>query len=78
MLNSAVNEIVNAHKYKYQEIKHFLGSDKTTLLFFLLIKVEMATIVGIFNIYEQKKVHAHLGINFFFILGPVFKAKQLQ
>ena len=48
MLKSAEHEILNAHNYKkkYQEIKHFSGSDKTRMLFFQLIKVEMPTTVG--------------------------------
>ena len=35
------HEILNAHKYKkkYQEIRHFLGSDKPRMLFFSLINV---------------------------------------
>ena len=61
MLNSAEQEILNAHNYiKYQEIQLFSGSDKPRMLFFLLINVEMPTMVGIFNIYEQKKIHAQL------------------
>ena len=48
MLNSAEHAILNARKYKkYREIKHFVGSDKPRMLFFLLIKVEMPTFVGI-------------------------------
>ena len=50
--------------------QHFSGSDKSTMLFFLLINVKMPTIgVGIltfmsrncwhFNIYEQEKFHVH-------------------
>ena len=47
MLNSAEHEILNAHKYKkYLEVKHFSGLDKPIMLFFLLINVEMPTIVA--------------------------------
>ena len=42
MLNTAKHEILNAHKYKNIE-KHFSGSDKPKMLFFLLIKAEMPT-----------------------------------
>ena len=40
---------------KYQEIKHFSDSDKPKMLFFLLIKVEMPTIVGISTFMSRKK-----------------------
>ena len=33
MLNSVEHEILNAHKYKNKEIRHFLGSDKPKMLF---------------------------------------------
>ena len=39
---------------KYQENKHFSGSDKSTMLFFLLIKVEMPTIVAISKFMTRK------------------------
>ena len=46
ILSSTEHEILNAHKYKkYQGIQHFLGSDKQIMLFFLLINMEMPTIV---------------------------------
>ena len=45
--------MLNALKYKkYQEIKHFSGSEKP---FFLLIKVEMPTVVGISVFMSRKK-----------------------
>ena len=54
MLNSAEHDILKAHKYKKcQEIQHFSRSDKTMMLFFLLINVKMSTIV---NIFEQEKI----------------------
>ena len=39
MLNSAEHEILNVHKYKkFQALfQHFSDSDKSTMLFFLLI-----------------------------------------
>ena len=40
---------------KYQEIKHFSGLDNPRMLFFLLIKVEMPTIVGISTFMSKKK-----------------------
>ena len=47
MLSSAEYEILDAYRYiGYQEIKHFSASDKLRMLFFLLIKVEMPTIVA--------------------------------
>ena len=56
MLDSAEHEILNVNKYKkYQEIKHFSGSDKPKILFFLLIKVEMPTTVRISIFMNRKK-----------------------
>ena len=40
MLNSAEHVILNACKYKYQEIQLFSGSGKPRMLFFLLIKLK--------------------------------------
>ena len=55
MLNSAEHEILNAHKYMYDDIKKsaFLGSDKSIMLYFLLINVEMSTIVGILTFVSR-------------------------
>ena len=53
MLNSVDHEILNAHKYKIQEIKLLSDSDKPSRLFFLLLNVKMT-----FNIYEQKTNHS--------------------
>ena len=53
MLNSAEHEILNAQTY--EEIKHYFGSDKPRMLFFLLIKVEMLTGVGISTFMSRKK-----------------------
>ena len=51
-LNSAEHEILNSHKYKnIKKFSFFSGSDEPSMLFFLLINV---------NIYEQKKFHAQL------------------
>ena len=55
MLNSAEHEILNAHKYKtIRKLCIFSGSDKPRMLFFLLIKVEMPTIVGISTFINRK------------------------
>ena len=55
MLNSAEHGILNAHKYKnIKKFSFFSGSDKPTILFFLLINIK------IINIYEQEKFHAQL------------------
>ena len=55
MLNSAEHEILNANWYKiYHEIKRFSGSDKPRMLFFLLIKIEMPTVVGISTSMSRK------------------------
>ena len=55
MLNSVEHEILNAHKYKYQEICFFFGSDKPRMLFFPLINVfKMPTIVGILTFMSRK------------------------
>ena len=57
MLNSAEHEISKARKYKnIKEIEHFSGSDKPGMLFFLLIKVEMPTIVGISTFMRRKSL----------------------
>ena len=56
MLNSAEHEILNAHKYKnINKFINFSGSDKLRMLLFLLIKVEMPTIVGILTCTSRKK-----------------------
>ena len=56
MLNSAEHEILNAHKYKnINKLSIFSGSDKPRMLFSLLIKVEMPTIVGISTFMSRKK-----------------------
>ena len=66
MLNSIEHEILNAHKYKkYQETQFLSGSDKSRMLFFMLIKFKMPTIV------EQEKS--------FIIKGPdVFSQADLK
>ena len=53
MLNSAEHEILNAHKYENSN-KHFAGSEKARMLFFLLINVKMSAIVGILTILGRK------------------------
>ena len=55
MLNSAEHEILNAHKYKkISRNSTFLGLDKPRMLFFLLKKVKMPTIVGILTVMSRK------------------------
>ena len=48
----------------------FSGLDKPRMLFFRLINVEMPTIVGTVDIYEQKKFHAQWNYEIFNSLGP--------
>ena len=56
MLNSAEHEILNAHKYEIiKKFSFFLRSDKSRMLFFLLVNVKMP-----FNIYERENFHAQL------------------
>ena len=57
VLNSAEHEILNAHKYKnIEKFNFFAGSDKTRILFFLLINVKMptVTVVGILTFMSRK------------------------
>ena len=56
MLNSAENEILNAHKYKILRNSTFSGSDMPRMLCFLLINVKMPTIVivGILAFMSRK------------------------
>ena len=54
MLISAEHEISNAHKYKYQEIQLFSGSDNPRILFFLLINVKLPTTVGVLTVMSRK------------------------
>ena len=54
MLNSAEYEILNAHKYKISRNLAFSGSDKPSMLFFLLKNVNMPTIVGIFTFMSRE------------------------
>ena len=44
MLNSAEHESLNAHKHKISSNSTFSGSEKSRMLFFLLINVKMPTI----------------------------------
>ena len=54
MLNSAEHKISNAHKYKNIRNSAFLGSRRPRILFFLLINVEMPTVVGILTFMSGK------------------------
>ena len=53
MLNLSEHEMLNAHKYNIS-IQHFSGSDKARMQFFLLINVEIPTIVGISTFISRK------------------------
>ena len=56
MLNLVEHEILNAHKYKnIKKLSFFSDSDKPRMLFFLLTKVKMPTIVGILTFMSRKK-----------------------
>ena len=65
MLSSAEHDISNAHKYKKIKMDIFSGSNKPRMLFFLLIKVEMPTIVGILTFMSRKKFMLSLAWIFF-------------
>ena len=55
MLNSAEHKILNAHNYKnIEKLSIFSGSDKPRMLFFLYIKIEMPTVVGISTFMRRK------------------------
>ena len=61
LLNSLEHEISNAHKYKnIKKFSFFSDSNKSRMLFFLLINVKMPTIVGILTFYQQEKFLAKL------------------
>ena len=60
MLYSAEHENLNVHECNnITKFGFFSGSDKPRMLVFLLIKIEMPTIVGI---YEQEKIYAQLSL----------------
>ena len=54
MLNSAEHEILNAYKYNNIKQFSFLLAHKPIILFFLLIYVEMPTLVGILTLISSK------------------------
>ena len=55
MLNSAEHEILNANKYEnIKKFSFFTESDKPRMLFFLLLKIEMPTVVGISTFMSWK------------------------
>ena len=58
MLNLAEHEILTAHKYKTSRNTVFFficsGSDKPRMIFFLLINVNMPTVVGILTFMSRK------------------------
>ena len=55
MPNSAKHEFFTAHKYRYEKVQHLPGSDKPRF-FFMLINLEMPTIVGILTFVCRKKI----------------------
>ena len=56
MPNSTEQEILNAHKYKnIKKSRGFQAQISLQILFFLLINVEMPTIVGILTFMRRKK-----------------------
>ena len=81
MLHSSVHGILNAHKYK--NIKKFSvffsGSDKSIILFFLLINVKMPTTVGILTCMSRKNfmLCAEHGKSFI-TLGPVLSCTRID
>ena len=55
MLSSVEHKISNAHKYKnIKKFRFCSDSDKSRMLFFLLINVKMPTIVGILTFTSRK------------------------
>ena len=57
---------------KYQEIRLFLGSDKSTMLFFRLMNVKMPTVIGILTFMNRKNFMLSWVEyeNFFITSGP--------
>ena len=66
MLNSTEHEILNAQKYKISRNSAFSGSDKPIMLFFLLINVEMPTVVNILTFMNRKNFMLSSAENDFF------------
>ena len=59
-LFSVEREILNAHKYKnIKKFSFFSDTNKPRMLFFLLIKVKMPTIVGILTFMSRKNSVEH-------------------
>ena len=69
MLNSAEHEILNAHN-NIKKFSFFSASHKPRMLFFLLIKNQMQTIVDILTFMTRKNFM--LSMNFFYNLGAWF------
>ena len=71
MLNSAEHGISNAHEYKNIKNNAFLGSDKTEVLFFMLINVKIPIIVGIYTFMSRIIfMLSRVGMNLFYNFGP--------
>ena len=58
MLNSTEHEISTAHKTKFGQVKMFLASSLSDIVFIMLINVKNNC--WHFNIYEQDKFRAKL------------------
>ena len=56
ILISVKHEILNAHNMKISSNSACLGSDEPSMLFFLLLNVKMATILGILTFMSRKNV----------------------
>ena len=73
MLNSAEYENFNAHKCKNIKKFSFLGSNKPSMLFFLLMDVKMPTINGILTVMGRKNLILRAVHELFFLtLGHVY------
>ena len=69
MLNSAEHEILNANEYKISRNSAFSSSDKPIMLLFLLINVEMPTILTFMSRKNFMLSSAQLSIFVFYNLG---------
>ena len=56
MLNSVEYEILNAHNYKNIKKSIILALISLECYFFLIIKIEMPTVVGISTFISRKKI----------------------
>ena len=78
MLNSAVHEILNAHKYKkYQEIHSAFSARISLNAVFLLANVKMPTIVGILT-YMSRKISCSVELSRKIFITAGHDAAQLM